>query len=163
MPVDEDEKLMVAWIFNKVHYSDDIFKRVLSIQWRSKVVDWSIFIFCLNLKYGTTTIQTLILLMPQWQHSFSIGVVDSLLPYFFFQFPPLIIFNCVGVFHILASCYTKFERPYHPVIYKGDIILKPHISRHIRILRYPYWYGMSPVSQNYINTTSNGVFESHLW
>ena len=35
--------------------------------------------------------------------------------------------------------------------------------RHIRILRYTSWYGMSPGSPKSINTTSNGVSDSTIW
>ena len=36
-------------------------------------------------------------------------------------------------------------------------------SRHVRILRDPYQYGMSHFSKNYMNTTSHGVSDSITW
>ena len=36
-------------------------------------------------------------------------------------------------------------------------------SRHVGILRYPYWYGMSPVTKNSINTMSNRVSNRIAW
>ena len=85
--------------------------RVFIIKWISKGIDYSIAIFC-NVKYvdyENPTIQTLILLPPQWHHLFYIRGVDYLIYSLFFQLLPLFIFDHVGVFYFISSCCPNWN------------------------------------------------------
>ena len=84
--------------------------------------------FCLNAKYANPTVQTLILLPPQWNHLFSIWSIYYFLLYLFLQFLMLLLFNYIGVFQFISSCFSKLERPNQPMICQGDIFLVPNTS-----------------------------------
>ena len=88
--------------------------RVLSIKLIIKVINQSIAIFCLNVKYveyANTKIQTLILLPPIWNHFFIIVGVEYLLLSLFFLFLPLFIFNHVGVFNFFLPVAPNCNIP----------------------------------------------------
>ena len=80
--------------------------RVLSIKCRSKVVDYSIVIFCLNVEYvdySNPTTKTLIVLLPQWHHLIALEVMS---PFFIPYFP--YSFHC---FSLIMLVYFSFFLP----------------------------------------------------